>query len=192
MLTLTPQLVTRYHISIATIDWLRDLESHVVSTIASHPEYHTTSGCGTVSSGYNEERFMGPLSLIKNDFNVVVRVNRRFSFRKDQYEMAVRYVPESKIFETLRETVETIETKRRDKRNHRFATLLAKEIRNGWEREIADNWRCPWCDAPVGVSFHPSGTVFHISCPNGHFGRYGETDSPPDWWRDAITGNWIE
>ena len=71
---------------------------------------------------------MGPLSLIKNDFDVFVNVSRRFSIRKDRYEATVRYAPELNTFETLRETVETFETKRRDKHRHGLVTQLVREI----------------------------------------------------------------
>ena len=192
MLTLTPQLVTCYHLGVATTDWLRALEIHVSGAIASHPEYHTSSGRGPVSSRYNEERFMGPLSLIKNDFDVIVSVSRRLSIRKDRYEATVRYIPESHTFETMRETVETMETKRRDKHFHGLVTQLVKKIETGCERNFVDNWRCPWCDKIIDVSFHRSGSVFGVSCPNGHFHRHAGTDSPPDWWRDVVTGGWLE
>ncbi len=192
MLTLTPKLVTRYHVGIATKDWSRDLGIHVSSAITSHPEYQTSSGAGTVTSRYNEDRFMGPLSLIKNDFDVTVNVDRRFSIRKDQSEVTVRYAPDSNTFETLRETVETVETKRRDKRCHRIVTQFVKKIESGCQRHALNDFRCPWCDATIDVSFHSSGKVFVVSCSKRHFRRHAQTDSPPDWWRDATTGGWLE
>ena len=89
MVTRTPQLVTRYHIGLATTDWLRHLENHISDAIASHAEYHTSSGRGVISARHNEDRFMGPLSLIKNDFNVTVDVSRPFWIRTDRYEATV-------------------------------------------------------------------------------------------------------
>jgi hypothetical protein len=192
MVNLTPQLVTRYHIGIATTDWLRTLETHVSSLIASHPEYRTASGRGAVSSRYNEERFMGPLSLVKNDFDVIVHVSRLLSIRKDRYEATVRYSPETNAFDTLRETVETVETKRRDKHYHGLVTQLVKKIGSGCERNVVDDWRCPWCNVSIDISFHHSGNVFAVSCPNGHFHRHAGTDLPPKWWRDAVTDGWLE
>jgi hypothetical protein len=192
MVTLTPQLVTRYHVGLATTDWLRGLETHVGRSIACHPEYRSSSGRGTVASQYNEERFMGELSLIKNDFAVIVHVSRHWSIRKDRYEATVRYAPESNTFKTLRETVETLETKARDKRNHGLVTRFVNRIENGCHRNIVDDWRCPWCDSIIDVSFHRSGNVFAVSCPNGHFHRHEGTDSPPAWWREAVTDGWLE
>lgn len=192
MVTLTPRLVTRYHVGIATTDWLRSLETYVVSSLVSHSVFRTSSGRGTISSRYNEDRFMGPLSLIKNDFDVIVRVSRGFSIRKDRYEATVRYTPESNAFETLRETVETVETKRRDKHHHALVSHLVKAIKSGCERNIVDDWRCPWCNMSIDISFHRSGNTFAVSCPNGHFHRQAETVGPPDWWRDAVTGYWLE
>ncbi len=192
MVTLKPQFVTRYHVEIATTDWLRAIEHHVTSSIACHPEYHTSSGRGVVSSRYNEERFMGPLSLVKNDFDVVVHVLRRFSIRKDRYEATVRFTPESNRFENLRETVETIETKRRDNRNFKLVARLCADIGIGCDRSVVDNWRCPWCNSAIRVSFHRAGRTFAISCPHGHFHRHAGTTKLPDWWREAITDGWLE
>ena len=192
MLTLTPKLVTRYHIGIATNDWLRDLEVLVKSAITSHPEYQTSSGTGTVTSRYNEDRFMGPLSLIKNDFDVIVDVDRRFSFRKDRYEVTVRYAPDSDTFKTLREAVETVESKHRDARCHRIVTQFVKKIENGCQRDALNDFRCPWCDAKIEISFSSSGRTFAISCSNHHFMRHAQTESPPEWWRSEVTGGWLE
>jgi hypothetical protein len=192
MVTLTPQLVTRYHVGIATTDWLRALETHISDSIASHAEYRTLFGRGTVASQYNEDRFMGPLSLIKNDFHVIVNVCRRFSLRKDRYEATVRFTPESSTFKNLRETVETVETKRRDNRNFKLVARLCEKIGAGCQRRVVDEWQCPWCESSVCVSFHRSGRTFAVSCACGHFHRHETTNSPPDWWRDAITDGWLE
>jgi hypothetical protein len=192
MVTLTPQFVTRYHVGLATKEWLRNLETHINNAIASHHEYQTSSGRGIVSSRHNEERFMGPMSLIKNDFDVTIRVSRRFSIWKDCYEATVRYIPESNEFENLRETVETVESKRRDNRNLKMVQQLCDHIATGCSRDIVDDWRCPWCETTVRVSFHRAGRSFAVSCSNGHFDKHASTNTPPDWWRDAITDDWLE
>ena len=133
-LRLTCKLATRYHLNLATEDWLRKLNAHLATSIASHPEFHTADGTGTVSSTYNEERFMGPLSLVKNDFVVSIRVSRRFSFRKDRYTATVRYTPERGTFETVRDEVSTVEPEATDRRNHRRVSRLVKRVRAGCSR----------------------------------------------------------
>jgi hypothetical protein len=175
------KLVTEYHVQIATTVWLRALETHIRDWIASHPEYQTSSGRGTITSQYNEDRFMGPLSLIKNDFHVIVNVRRRFSLRQDRYESTVRFTPESGTFENLRETVETVETKCQDNRNFKLVAKLCEKIGAGCQRGVVDEWRCPWCESTVCVSFHRFGRTFAVSCPCGHFHRHATTNSPPDW-----------
>lgn len=191
-LTLKPQFVTQYHVLLATNEWLRSLETYISNSIQLHPEYQTSTGCGTVSSRYNEERFMGPLSLIKNEFNVTAQIIRRLTPDTDRYEVTVRYVQESNEFVNLWENVETVESKRRDNRRFRLVQMLCRNIANGCSRSIVDKWRCPWCRSEVRVSFHRLGHCFTVSCRNHHFHKHESTTTPPDWWRDAVTGGWYE
>jgi hypothetical protein len=191
-LKLTCKLRTRYHLKLATADWLRKLCDHLTTSITSHPEFHSANGTGVVTSPYSEERFMGPLSLVKNDFLATVRVSRRFSFRKDHYRANVRYSPEKREFATLYEEVATVETRARDRRNSRRISRLAAQIRRGCSRSLVDNSQCPWCGCTVRCAFHRSGRIFSVSCPSGHFGRHDETSTPPEWWRDAVIENWLD
>jgi hypothetical protein len=191
-LRLKCRFATRYHLALATEDWLGKLRAHLTTAIASHPEFHTEDGRGTMSSRYSEERFMGPLSLVKNDFVAVIQVSRRFSFRKDRYTATVRYMPEQGRFTTLRDEVSTVETRCRDRKNHRRVSGLVKHVQSGCSRDFVDDWRCPWCGSVICLSFHHGGRVFAVSCPGMHFHRHAETDTPPDWWLDAVTGGWLE
>lgn len=192
MLKLKPQLVTQYHVGIATPEWLRHLTSHVRESIAKNSEYRTSSGTGIVSSQYNEDRFMGPLSLVKNDFVVNVRVSRGLSLQRDRFEAVLRFNPESMSFEDIRETIATVETTRRDNRNFKRVKRLCEMIASGCEWSVVDAWRCPWCDAHVRVSFHSLGRTFAVSCDNHHFFRHETTATPPNWWRNAIADGWLD
>ncbi len=192
MLTLKLQLVTEYHVGIATTDWLRALTSHVQWAIERHSVYRTSSGDGVVCSQYNEDRFMGPLSLVKNDFIIRVRVSRGISLHADRYESTIRFKPDSVSFDDLRETIETRETIRRDNRNFNLVAKLCRRISSGCARTVVDDWRCPWCDSPVRLSFHHLGRTFVVSCDNNHFCRHETTVTPPEWWRDAVSDGWLE
>ena len=114
MLTLVPRMSTRFHCDLVSEGWIRGLAEHVRAAIAAHDEYETTEGDGVVYSEYNEERYMGPLSVVKYWFRVDVNVGRSSS-TEDQarYDTDVEYCPETSTFRTRYETIDTKETRRR-------------------------------------------------------------------------------
>ena len=76
MIKVESQLDTDFHRQLATSEWLSTLSSRITVAIKSHPEFHTANGAGTVRSRHNEDRYMGPLSIVKYEFVVEVEVLR--------------------------------------------------------------------------------------------------------------------
>ena len=113
MLKIEPQLQTEFHQRLATDEWQAKLTACIVDALASHHEYRTSNGSGVVRSRYNEERYMGPLSVVKYDFIVEaqIRRHRALTWRRDQYNAEVRWSPSIEKFEIKRETISTVETR---------------------------------------------------------------------------------
>jgi hypothetical protein len=191
MLTLNILLQTEYHRSLAASDWSEKLEQHINASLLSHPEYLTSNGKGNVWSKYNEERFMGPRSLIKNDFEVELHISRPFSFRKDHYRASVRYSVDTQLFSNLNEYVTTVEIKKRDQYFHRVVNKQIKRIKRGLSRSEIENWRCPWCKGHIEFYFASGGFLFSMSCPLSHFRREEITKLRPAWWQQAVSNDWI-
>jgi hypothetical protein len=76
MIELATKLVTAFHRSLATPEWLNALAGCVEKRIAEHPEFWSSDGKGVVASQYNEDRYMGPRSACKYEFAVTVNVDR--------------------------------------------------------------------------------------------------------------------
>ena len=70
MIKVESQLETDFHRQLATGVWLSTLSSRITDAIRSCPEFHTDKGAGMVRSRYNENRYMGPLSIVKYEFVV--------------------------------------------------------------------------------------------------------------------------
>jgi len=192
---LQTELKTQLHRELATPEWLDALLTHTKSAIAAHGLFHTTDGTAIVRSHYNEERYMGRRSLVKYRFMVEASVRRGlFAFRKDSYRAEIEYRPETHTFETRSEAVDTVETRARDKRNHRLVSKLVKRLQSGCPVTEIDRFKCPWCGAPTYVGFHPDGHAFGVHCSGDglHFLRTESTDSPPSWWRERITFEWLD
>lgn len=192
MLKLTTKLVTCYHRELATDEWLAKLRASLTNAMEAHSEYRSKNGDGLVFSSFNEEHFMGPRSLIKNDFIAEISISRLRSTAKDYYKASVRYSPEADEFRILREEVVTAETQERNRSNLVCIAEVVKQIRSGCTRQQVDTWRCPWCDEGIEINFKGSGTAFGLSCPKGHFSRTVEIASPPDWWEEFITDDWLD
>jgi hypothetical protein len=105
---------TRFHCDLVSEVWLQSLAVHLGTAIAAHDEYETAEGDGVVYSEYNEERYMGPLSVVKYFFRVEINVGRSSS-TEDQarYEADVEYCPDTSTFKTRYENIDTKETRKR-------------------------------------------------------------------------------
>src|SRR5438105_5908917 len=104
MIRLQSKLKHPVHVALASADWLRQLEWIVSERIGALGGFETLEGEGEVSSRYGEDRFMGPNSLCKYDFDVVVRVNRLTSLdERDEYRAVATYDPGPHTFETKSE-----------------------------------------------------------------------------------------
>ena len=189
------ELQTNLHRELATPEWLAILQAHLVAAIEATDKFRSAKGSAVVTSRYNEERCMGPLSLVKYKFLVHAEVNRGLlDFRKDSYRADVIYHTEAKEFETIQEVIETVETRARDKRYFALISKMIKRLNTNCPISEVDQFRCPWCEAPVRIYFHPEGNAFALSCSldTTHFHRTESTDSPPSWWTERISGGWIK
>lgn len=198
MVKLASHLKTGFHRTLANADWLSLLAQFLSERIAQHKAYRTSSGRGCVRSLYNDEKYMGPNSVCRYEFAVKVSVSRgRFSLVRDRYEADVRYVPEDHRFEIRWETIRTVETWIRDLANFLLVRRMVRRIRSGRiSSEEAGGLLCPWCGARARVDFSPDGRCFSLSCSyttyTGHFHATSETDSPPGWWEDCISNDWLD
>ena len=65
MVTLVSRFSTKFHRDLASPAWLLGLAKHVERAISADRGYETSDAEGVVFSQYNEERYMGPLSVCK-------------------------------------------------------------------------------------------------------------------------------
>jgi hypothetical protein len=195
MLKIESQFETEFHQHLATREWQAKLTACVADALASHSEYRTVKGTGIVRSRYNEDRYMGPLSVVKYNFLVEVQVCRGgLTWRKDKYCAAIRYSATTEKFEITREEISTIETRARDGRNRAIVNRFIKCVQSGCSQEEVDRFKCPWCDATTTVNFHRSGTTFCVRCANSseHLSKHATLTTPPPWWREKVGGGWME
>ncbi|MCE9544662.1 MAG: hypothetical protein K8T25_03970 [Planctomycetia bacterium] len=195
MIHLASQFATPFHRRLATDQWLQKLRSFLEDTLVSHQEYQTADAIGSVRAAFNEDRFTGPLSLVKYDFVVELEVARLgTTLCKDQYNASLRYSPDSDTFAFKIETISTVETRAAERKKFAKVDKLVHTIESGGSRDVVDRFACPWCGGKVDVNFHPSGTVFAVYCETDgmHFSKHVEISTPPSWWRDKVSENWLD
>jgi hypothetical protein len=191
MIRLRSNLKHPFHAALATPEWLRRLEEVVRARIQKLGGFETLEAEGEVGSRYGEDRFMGPNSLCKFDFDVVARVKRLADHAEpDEYGAVATYDPDRRTFSTQYE--------RRSIRRLQAAVAelieqLSGQIRGGAPLERIDEARCPWCAGPILISFHPEGKVFALSCKadGTHLSIHKDTPTPPPWWKERVTNRWL-
>jgi hypothetical protein len=191
MIRLRSKLKHPVHVALASTEWLRQLEEAIRARIQKLGGFETLEGEGEVDSRYGEDRFMGPNSLCKFNFDVVARVKRLAEHSEpDQYEAVATWDPASRTFST--------QSERRLIRRLQSAVAklieqLTGQIRGGAPLEHIDEARCPWCAGPVLINFHPGGKVFALSCKadGTHLSITKDTPAPPPWWRERVTNHWL-
>ena len=117
MIKLAPRFSTTFHRNLASQAWLQGLERHVESAISVDRGYETSDAEGVVCSQYNDERYMGPLSVCKFYFVVTMQVRRSSSPEdRDAYDACIQYDPDTDSFKTLDETLDTSESRNRSRK----------------------------------------------------------------------------
>ena len=194
MIKLQTTLVTSFHKGLAGPEWVAALESFVTERIRSTGGFKSTEGTGTVSSRYNEERYMGPLSVVKFRFDVDVRVARSDpAAEPDRYQTSVEYDPEAARFSVpfRGEHVSTAETRgefaaklRKDKEAW-IASLDPLKPKGDFERR-----RCSVCSGPFRARFYPEGRSWSHACarePSHEWSTWlGVRLEPGGWWTDFV------
>jgi hypothetical protein len=191
MIRLRSNLKHPFHVGLASADWLQKLEKVVYERMQALGGFDTLDGEGDVSSRYGEDRFMGPNSLCKYDFDVVVKVTRLSSLsERDEYRAVATYDPGPQSFSTQGE--------QRSIKKFQVAVAglierLTGLIRSGAPVEAIDEARCPWCGGQIQVSFHPEGKVFALSCKTSgtHLSIHKDTPTPPPWWKQKVNNRWL-
>ncbi|HLY72853.1 MAG TPA: hypothetical protein VKU80_01945, partial [Planctomycetota bacterium] len=76
MIHLTHKLVTQFHRDLATQDWLQSCAREIDSRIRAKCKVQYSEGAGCVRSRFNEDRYMGPTSAVRLQFEVEVQLPR--------------------------------------------------------------------------------------------------------------------
>jgi hypothetical protein len=191
MIRLHSSLKHAFHVALASPEWLGKLERVVSERIQVLGGFDTQDGEGEVTSRYGEDRFMGPNSVCKYDFDVRVKLASRTSLGEpDEYQAVATYDPAQGTFVTKGEsrTIRRLQAAVRE-----LVERLSAIVLNDGPLEWIEEARCPWCQGPVRVSFHPQGRVYSIACKGSSldFSVTQKTPVPPSWWKERVTHNWI-
>jgi hypothetical protein len=191
MIRLLANLKHPFHVSLASQDWLEKLGRVVSERIRQLGGFDTQDGEGEVTSRYGEDRFMGPNSVCKYDFDVRVKVASRTSLGEpDEYRAVATYDPAQGTFVTKSESRTILRLRAAvSELVERLSAIVLNDGPLKWIEEA----RCPWCGGPVRISFHPEGRVFSIACKSDSmdFSVTRQTPVPPSWWKERVTRNWI-
>lgn len=83
---------------------------------------------------------------------------------------------------------------KREQQMRDYAAKCAETVVGGCSWEATKQFKCPVCNAPITVNFHPSGGNFAVYCSENidHVPRTCRTmDRPPNWWQGAVVrGTW--
>jgi hypothetical protein len=113
MIKLWHELYTEYHRALANREWMEKLAIFIEANVILREEFSTREGEGLVTSRYNEDRYMGPISYVKNLFQVEVHLNREDGQGFDLYKIEVHYDKRFKVKHQEITTRETIENQAR-------------------------------------------------------------------------------
>jgi hypothetical protein len=116
-----------------------------------------------------------------------------FSFQRNLYEAVVTWSDTDGEFEVLQENYTTAAEANKRKAAQLQLKRLASRIDQKTTLADVDAWRCPLCDGPLGIEFHPKGHSFVLFCRrHPHSIRQFTIDQPPAWWTNRISEEWIE
>jgi hypothetical protein len=196
MVKLKLKLRAEFHRRLAGARWTASLAHFLEETIAGHPEIQSSNAAGVIKSRYDDPRYFGPNSVVKYQFEVALRIQLRGDFfRRATFEASVQYDPNDESFRILRHStsVDTPAIRRENKRIADAAAKMCKRIRANCSEEEASEFRCPRCEGPIEIGFHPLGESFVLSCAKTEclYHSHEEITSPPTWWDRHISSNWI-
>jgi ssDNA-binding Zn-finger/Zn-ribbon topoisomerase 1 len=190
MISLHPDFVTSFHRNLADAAWLSSLAQFIEDRLRALAAFKSLDAQGAVRPHYNEEKFMGPLSVIKYRFEVSVKVARDIS-SSDRYEAQVEFDPVTARFSCSVEHVDTAEKR----------ALRAEQLRRRSELEVLslkaldskanfDRQRCPICHGSLRVQFYPEGSSWAYWCaadPHHFFSDWRPVRlEPGGWWTDFV------
>ena len=69
---------------------------------------------------------------------------------------------------------------------------IRKALSEGCSHEEFLQMRCPKCHGDLQVTVHPKGRKFFVRCTKDstHLAMQGESENPPEWFRERIGGGW--
>jgi hypothetical protein len=192
MILLQPKLVTSFHWSLADARWVTDLEAFVTERVRASAAFRTLDGSGTLRADYNEDRFMGPQSVVKYHFQIEAQISRGdANAPHDAYQASIEYDPEAGRFSCRNEWISTQETRARDAeemRLRREAERLACPTLESFSQ--FQERRCPDCAAPLRAGFYPEGSAWAYECSRDRAhvasGWLEVKLEPGGWWTDHI------
>jgi hypothetical protein len=141
-----------------------------------------------VSSLWSEERFMGPRSVLRDDFRVDVRCTGPLDLDHDTRWMDVAFDPRSGAFQDNR--LKTWEDRNRRKRHHKCKVRIVLS-RRGDSLSRFQRLCCLECGNPLAISFYPEGKGWWADCSRSrrHWTEFGTmTDRliGQGWWKDFV------
>jgi hypothetical protein len=194
MLRMRPWLWTRYHRQLADEDWLRRLAGFVEKQLRGRMTESAWGVRCTVWAAYTRRKYLGPQSVVKNQFHVKCRWWRGWKLWKpeawESCRLSVRYVPARREF--LLEEVAPLSYEdclMKEFSQSTVATMVAG-LQEGCTLARAERFRCPDCGALARVDFclEAEGRLFFVSCgaDPSHASDGGELAEPPEgWWERA-------
>jgi len=194
MISLRTDFQTPFHKNLATMAWIAKVEAFVEGRIRSTGAFKTATGTGAICSRYNEDRFMGPLSVVKYHFVVEVRVSRgEPDAPSDLYEATLHYDPATDGLSCAPRQEHCITVEQRAKvaaesrqmKEDWIASLQPVESKEEFERK-----KCPVCAGKLRARFFPEGHSWSTSCavdPSHPTSMWlGVRLDPGGWWTDFI------
>ncbi len=192
MIKLTPNLVTDFHRSLATPEWIAQLERVVTGRVRAQEELRSDEGEGTLKFLHTADRNLGPESIVK--YICVVEANCQRAPGaplRDHYRASLRWIPEKQEFLLQGERAHKVEGEWADQ----LRTALRKRMGSPeGVREVIEELRhtaCPSCCTKLRIEYYPEGQKWWCFCPNdeGHFnmeGHYENWKDSPMTWKDQV------
>jgi len=162
---------TNYHREIANDSFKEALSAFLESELLPQVEQPYESTSGSLTAMYNEERYCGPHSALRDNFCL------KFSFHgaagDETLDTVIEFDPRSGSFKRHGLTPVYLWTQRRrekqrieDERHDRMKRGIQLLCQRILKREVADP-TCPKCSDNLKVTDRPD--LFDIRCPSGCF-----------------------
>ena len=212
------RLRTLFHRQLATREWKRTARSFIEREIGS--ALGSTSGlsAAAVSSNYNDERYMGPLSAVRCKFEVEAIVVRPRSFRFevdtsahfvdtesrlvrprrrlgviDYLSLTVRYHQPDGRFSVVRAEVSTAERRAALCAARRDLDAFAAKALAAHTLGDLKSCLCRYCGTPFELCFHPRGDLASVTCSGCGIYTYHQVgERRPADWQSYACNDWLD